>query len=444
MLAHHLIRRKRDGDALDPAELADLLRRFQDGSVPDYQMAALLMAIYFQGLSSTELETLVRVIVESGRVVDFGDEPGRRVDKHSTGGVGDKVSLVLAPLAASLGVQVPMMSGRGLGHSGGTVDKLESISGLRLALPLDAFRDQVLRLGLALISQTPEIAPLDGRLYALRDVTATVESVPLIASSIMGKKIAEGIDGLVLDIKVGNGAFLPEEDRALELARTMIGIGAAHGRRVVALLTAMDRPLGRAVGNALEVAEAIEALRGGGPRDLRDVTVALTAEMLVLGDVAASVAEARGQVEAALDDGRGLEVLARVVEAQGGDPRQVEDPDRLPRAPIRRTVACEEAGQVVTIRTRAIGEAAVALGAGRSVIGQAIDPRVGFMMAVAPGMAVEPGQPLAEVHAADDAAADRAAAAIRAAIVVGWDPGGFRPLVSHRVTSDGMEVLAAP
>jgi len=441
VLAHHLIRRKRDGEALDPAELADLLKRFQRGTVPDYQMAALLMAIYFQGLSPTELDTLVRVIVESGRIVDFAGEPGRRVDKHSTGGVGDKVSLVLAPLAASLGVQVPMMGGRGLGHSGGTVDKLESISGLRMELPLDEFRAQVLRLGLALISQTSEIAPLDGRLYALRDVTGTVESVPLMASSIMGKKLAEGIDGLVLDIKVGNGAFLPGEDLALELAGTMIDIGDAHDRTVVALLTAMDRPLGRAVGNALELAEAIETLRGGGPADLRALTVALTAEMLVLGDVAPSVELARGPVEAALDDGRALEVLVRVVEAQGGDTRQVEDPSRLPRAPVRRVVPSETAGHVVAIDTRAIGEAAVALGAGRSEVGQSIDPRVGFLMEVAPGMAVVRGQPLAEVHAADEAAAGRAASAIQAAVVVGPEAGRFRPLISHRVTSAGVERL---
>lgn len=442
MLAHHLIQRKRDGQALDPEEMAALLRRYQDGTVPDYQMAAFLMAVYFQGLSPLELETLVRVIVESGRVVDFSGEPGRRIDKHSTGGVGDKVSLVLAPLAASLGVQVPMMSGRGLGHSGGTVDKLESIAGLRLDLSLEAFRDQVLRLGLAMISQTEEIAPLDGRLYALRDVTGTVESIPLLASSIMGKKIAEGIDGLVLDIKVGNGAFLPEEDRALELARTMIAIGEAYDRKVVALLTAMDRPLGHAVGNALEVAEAIETLSGSGPPDLREVTVSLTAEMLMLADIAGSLEAARAQADAALADGRALEALIRVVEAQGGDTRQVEDPARLPKAPVHLPVPCVRSGYVAAIRTRRLGEAAVALGAGRSVLGQSIDPRVGFILAVAPGDAVEPDQPLAEVHAADEAAADRAVATIQAAIVVGPEPASFRPLISHRVTGAGVEPLA--
>jgi pyrimidine-nucleoside phosphorylase len=439
--AYQLIRRKRDGEVLDPDAFAGFLRAFQDGTIPDYQMAALLMAIYFRGLSPTELQTLVRVMVESGRVVDFSGEPGHRVDKHSTGGVGDKVSLVLAPLAAALGVQVPMMSGRGLGHSGGTVDKLEAIPGFRMDLSLDAFRAQVLRMGLALISQTPEIAPLDGRLYSLRDVTATVESIPLMASSIMSKKIAEGIDGLVLDIKVGNGAFLPEEARALELAETMIAIGEEHGRRVVALLTAMDRPLGRAVGNALEVVEAVAALRGGGPPDLRQVTVALTAEMLVLAEAASSLEDGRRQAAAALDDGRALDMLRRVVEAQGGDARAIDEPERLPRAPVRRTVAAKRSGRVA-MATRALGEAAVALGAGRAALGDPVDPRVGFVLAVSAGDRVEAGEPLCEVHAADEAAADRAVAAVQAAIGVDDGEPDLRPLLSHRVTAGGVERLA--
>lgn len=441
MLPYQLIRRKRDGEALDPDAFADVLRGFQAGSVPDYQMAALLMAIYFRGLTPPELGTLVRVMVESGQVVDFAGSPGRRIDKHSTGGVGDKVSLVLAPLAAALGVQVPMMSGRGLGHSGGTVDKLESIPGLRMELSLEAFRAQVLDLGLALISQTPQIAPLDGKLYALRDVTATVESIPLMASSIMSKKVAEGIDGLVLDVKVGNGAFLPEEARALELARTMIAIGQEYGRHVVALLTAMDRPLGRAVGNALEVGEAMECLRGGGPSDLREVTVALTAEMLVLGDVADSLDDGRRHAGAALDDGRALDLFARVVEAQGGDPRVIDHPERLPRAPVQRVVDADAAGRVVSMDTRALGELAVALGAGRAELGAAVDPRVGFVLEVGPGDEVERGQALAVVHTADEASAQGAADAVRNALRIGDGSGDYRPLVSHRVTADGVERL---
>lgn len=437
MIASQLIRRKRDGDSLEPDELRAFLDGFDGGAVTDYQMAAFLMAVHFQGLDDRELNVLVDAILASGNRVRF--DAGRHVDKHSTGGVGDTVSLVLAPLVAALGVPVPMMSGRGLGHSGGTVDKLESIPGIRLDLSLDEFREQVDALGLALISQTPEIAPLDGKLYALRDVTATVESVPLIASSIMSKKVAEGIDGLVLDVKVGNGAFLPQEDRALELARTMIGIGAAQGLDVVALITAMDRPLGRAVGNALEVAEALETLRGAGPPDLRAVTVALAAEMLVLGGAAPGREAARGLAESALDDGRGLDRFREVVEAQGGDPAAIDDPTRLPTAPVRRSAESERAGRVVAMDTRAIGEAAVALGAGRTTVDGGIDPSVGFVMAVGPGDEVEPGQPLAEVHAADESSAAVAARALRDAIAIGDGEPGFRPLVSHRVTADGTE-----
>jgi pyrimidine-nucleoside phosphorylase len=439
---YELIRRKRDGEALTPEALRRFLEGYHGGALSDYHMAAFLMAVYFRGLSAAELDAVVDVILASGRRVDFDGAPGRRVDKHSTGGVGDKVSLVLAPLAASLGVQVPMMSGRGLGHSGGTVDKLESIPGLRMGLSLAEFRDQVLARGLALISQTPEIAPLDGRLYALRDVTATVESVPLIASSIMSKKIAEGIDGLVLDVKVGNGAFLPDEDRALELARTMIDIGTGRGLDVVALVTAMDRPLGRAIGNALEVAESVDVLRGGGPDDLREVTLALTAEMVVAAGLTDDVDAAASEAAGALDDGRALAKLREVVEAQGGDPSVIDDPERLPRAPVVRAVAAAAGGRVVAMDTRAIGEASVELGAGRAALEDEIDPRVGFVMAVGPGDPVEPGQPLAMVHAADDAGADAAAAALRDAIGIGEGSGSFRPLISHRVTAGGVEPLA--
>lgn len=437
-----LIRLKREGRELPPEDFRALLRRYAAGDLPDYQMAAFLMAVYFRGLSSAEVGVLVDEIIASGSRVDFAAAPGRRVDKHSTGGVGDKVSLVLAPLVAALGVQVPMMSGRGLGHTGGTVDKLESIPGFRMDLSLARFRQQVLELGTALISQTPEIAPLDGKLYALRDVTATVESVPLIAASIMSKKIAEGIDGLVLDVKVGSGAFLPEEDEALALARTMIELGAAHGCDVVGLVTAMDRPLGRAVGNALEVAEAVRALQGQGPDDLREVTVALAGEMLVLGGVAGTAAEGRAMAAGALDAGRGFPVFRRVVEAQGGDPAVLDDPDRLARAPVIGTATAERGGRVEAVDTRAVGEAAVALGAGRSSKEDAIDPAVGFVMRVRPGDSVEAGSALAEVHAADEAAAERATAEIRKAVRIGAGDVVQRPLVSHRVTRGGVERLA--
>ena len=441
MRPYALILRKRDGGEIPPADLRRFLRGYQEGEVPDYQVAAFLMAVFYRGLTGAELGALVEEILTSGRRVDFGGAPGRRVDKHSTGGVGDKVSLILAPLVASLGVQVPMMSGRGLGHSGGTVDKLESIPGFRMDLDLDRFRAQVLDLGTALISQTPEIAPLDGRLYALRDVTATVESVPLIAASIMSKKIAEGIDGLVLDVKTGNGAFLPEEARAVELARTMIGIGADHGREVVALITAMDRPLGVAVGNSLELVEAIETLRGGGPPDVREVTLALAAEMLVMGGVAGDRDEARRQAEAALDDGRGLARLREVVAAQGGDPSVIDDPGALPGAPVVLEVGARTAGRVLSMDTRAIGAAAVDLGAGRASLGDPIDHRVGFMIRVKPGDDVGRGGPLAVIHAGDDASAARASEVILRAIRIGAGEADPRPLVSHRVTAGGVEAL---
>ncbi|HSH44519.1 MAG TPA: thymidine phosphorylase [Longimicrobiales bacterium] len=439
-----LIRRKRDGGEIPVPALRTFLRGYSAGEVPDYQVSAFLMATVFRGLGNAELETLVEIILESGRRVDFGDAPGRRVDKHSTGGVGDKVSLVLAPLVASLGVQVPMMSGRGLGHTGGTVDKLESIPGFRMDLPLDRFRAQVLETGAALISQTPEIAPLDGRLYALRDVTATVESIPLIAASIMSKKIAEGIDALVLDVKVGNGAFLPDPSDGVALAETMIAIGARYGLEVVALQTAMDRPLGVAVGNALEVVEAVEALRGGGPDDLREVTVALAGEMLALGGAADSPEAGRDLAGGALDDGRALETMAAILSAQGGDPRVLEDPTRLPGAPVRAALEADRAGLLLAMDTRALGDVAVSLGAGRRQVGDAVDPAVGFRVLAKPGDRVEPGQPLVEVHARDHVAADRALEALRSAITVGEGDVVRAPLVSRRITRAGSEPLSYP
>src|SRR5215210_7562396 len=291
MVIPQLIEHKRDGRALSPDQWSHLVRAYVAGEVPDYQMSALLMAIFFRGLEPEELAALTDAMIDSGDRLRFDGHPIPVADKHSTGGVGDKVSLLLAPMVASCGVAVPMMSGRGLGHTGGTLDKLEAIPGFRTNLSLEQARAQVDRLGCAMLGQTPEIAPADKRLYALRDVTATVESIPLIAASIMSKKLAEGLNGLVLDVKTGSGAFLTDPDRAIELARTMIGLGEARGCPTVALLTAMDRPLGRACGNALEVEEAIEGLRGGGPPDLMEVTYALAAEMLVLVRAAPDLAE---------------------------------------------------------------------------------------------------------------------------------------------------------
>jgi pyrimidine-nucleoside phosphorylase len=428
-----LVRRKREGESLDADEIRAFFEDYARGSVEEYQMSAFLMAVYFQGMSPAELTALVDVMLMSGATADLSGVPGIKVDKHSTGGVGDKVSIILAPLVASLGVPVPMMSGRGLGHTGGTVDKLESIPGFRTDLTLGEYRQQMERLGCALIAQTAEVAPLDRRLYALRDVTGTVESIPLIASSIMSKKLAEGIDALVLDVKLGNGAFMPDRRRAAELARTMIGIGEARGKRVVALLTAMDRPLGDAIGNALEIEECVHALRGGGPPDLRQVTLALAAEMLVLGGAAAQLDDARQRAAAALDDGRALEKMRLIIEAQGGNASVLDDPAILPDAAARRVIEAACGGRITTMDVRAIGEAAVALGAGRAALGDSIDPGVGLHLTAKTGDTVEAGQPLGTVFARDAASAEAAARAVLAAISVGDGSVDALPLIVERI-----------
>jgi len=442
VVAYQTIQRKRDGLELEAAELEGFFRAYGAGTVPDYQMAAFLMAVFFRGLSPAELAALVEVNLRSGAVVDLSDVSARKVDKHSTGGVGDKVSIPLAPLVSCLGVAVPMISGRGLGHTGGTLDKLETIPGFRTDLSLAEFRRQVAGIGSALIGQTGEIAPLDRKLYALRDVTGTVESIPLIASSIMGKKLAEGIDALLLDVKRGPGAFLPELDRALLLARTMIAIGERYGREVVALVTAMDRPLGYAVGNALEIEESILLLQGEGPPDLRQLTLAQAAEMLVLGGVAASLDAGQRLAEQALADGRALAQLRRIVEAQGGNPAVADDPALLPQAPVQKVVEAERDGWVAEVAARAIGEAAVALGAGRATLDAAIDAAVGFHITAKPGDRVGRGQPLATVHARTPAQGQAGAAALRVAIrIAGEEPAAALPLISHRVTRAGVAEL---
>ncbi|HEX6641997.1 MAG TPA: thymidine phosphorylase [Thermoanaerobaculia bacterium] len=438
-----VIERKRDGAEIPAGDLRAFFDAYLAGTVQDYHVAAFLMAVMFRGMSSRELASLLAVMMESGDTVDFGDARAISVDKHSTGGVGDKVSLVLAPLAACLGVRVPMISGRGLGHTGGTLDKLEAIPGFRTDLSLDRFRAQVDRLGCCLIGQTAEIAPLDRRLYALRDVTGTVESIPLISASIMGKKLAEGIGGLVLDVKRGSGAFLPELDRGLELARTMVGLGAAAGCRVVALMTAMDRPLGHAIGNALETEEAILSLRGEGPADLRELTLAQTAEMLLLAGIERDRDVALVRAAAALDDGRALEKMRAIVEAQGGNPAVLDDPGLLPQAEVRATLETDRAGYIGAMDVRAIGRAAVTLGAGRAAVDDRIDPGVGFHVTAKPGMQVRAGDAFATVYASSEAAAAAGVEALRNAIpIVDSAAEAPLPLVSHRVTVDGVEQLA--
>ncbi len=435
MLPYEIIHRKRDGEEVPPEAMAELVEGYARGRVPDYQMAAFCMAVFFRGLSPAELDALTRAMLLSGDVLDLSALPGPKVDKHSTGGVGDKVSIALAPLAAACGLVVPMISGRGLGHTGGTLDKLESIPGFRVDLPVDRFREILGRVGACLVGQTDRLAPADRKLYALRDVTATVESIPLIAASIMSKKLAEGIDALVLDVKVGSGAFMKRLDDARTLARTLAGIGRAMGKRTTALVTAMDEPLGRAVGNALEVAEAVELLRGGGPADLRAVTVELVAEMLLLGGRSAGLAEARRLAGAAIADGSGLAKLRAIVEAQGGDPAAVDDPGRLPRAPRRLEVASPASGAVQAIDAEALGLAAVALGAGRRRIEDAVDPAAGLVVHKKLGEPVEAGEPLATLHAGDAGAEppERAAERVRRAYRIGKQAVPAEPLVVERI-----------
>jgi pyrimidine-nucleoside phosphorylase len=377
----------------------------------------------------------------SGDTLAFAPGAPPRIDKHSTGGVGDKVSLVLAPLVSALGVWVPMMSGRGLGHTGGTLDKLESIPGFRTALTLAEARHLVETLGCALFGQTAEIAPADKRMYALRDATATVSAVPLIAASIMSKKLAEDLTGLVLDVKTGSGAFLPELDRGLELAQRMIALGEAEGVRTVALVTAMDRPLGRACGNALEVEEAVLTLRGEGPDDLRAVTFALGAEMLLLAGRATDAAEAHALMAGALADGSAARQFQRIIEAQGGNPGVVDDPAVLPQAPRSAVFEAPREGVVAEVSPRRIGRGIIDLGGGRRTMEDTVDPAVGFVITARPGDRVERGSPLATVFARDAAGLAAGRQALLEAVRIADEASAPLPLVSHRVTAAGVEAL---
>ncbi len=428
-----LVARKRDGGRLSEDEIARLVRALGDGELADYQMSALLMAIFFRGMDDAETVALTRAMLHSGDVLDLSGVPGRKVDKHSTGGVGDKVSICLAPLVAACGVPVPMVSGRGLGHTGGTLDKLEAIPGFDVALDVGAFARIVREVGTCMIGQTERIAPADKRIYALRDVTATVESIPLIVASILSKKLAEGIDALVLDVKVGRGAFMKTQDDARALATALVRVGTAAGKRVSALLTDMSAPLGRTVGNAIETREAIEVLHGRGPGDLVACTLALGEEMLIAGGAAASAAEARTKLEAAIASGAAAEVLARMIAAQKGDPAVVNDPGRLPAAPVVVDVAAQDEGYVVAVDPLEIGLSAVALGAGRTRADQRVDPAVGIELAAVRGDRVDRGAPLARIHArrADDAraAVDR----VRAAFRLGPAPAEAPALVLERI-----------
>jgi pyrimidine-nucleoside phosphorylase len=428
-----LLAKKRDGRVHEAGEIRRLIAALGTGELTDYQMSAWLMAAFLKGLDERETLELTDAMLESGVVLDLKDVPGTKVDKHSTGGVGDKVSIALAPLVAACGVPVPMVSGRGLGHTGGTLDKLEAIPGFRVDLSIDDYRRIVREVGTCMIGQTREIAPADKRIYALRDVTATVESIPLITASILSKKLAEGIDALVLDVKVGRGAFMKDLDRARALARSLVAVARRGGKGVTAFLTDMDHPLGLTIGNALETAEAIDVLHGRAPADLTEITLVLAAEMLVLGKVARDDAEGRAKAQAAIADGRAAETMRRMISAQHGDPRVVDDLTRLPRAEVVRAIPAARAGWIVDVDPLALGLAGVEMGAGRTRAEQAVDPAVGIVLRATKGVRVEAGAPLCEVHVRSDAAFDAVARRIAGAFTVGDTQVARGPLILETI-----------
>ena len=433
-----IITKKKLGQELTRAEIVEFTRGAADGSIPDYQLAALLMAIRLNGMNARETTDLTLAMRDSGDVCDLSAIPGVKVDKHSTGGVGDTTTLILAPLVAACGVPVAKMSGRGLGHTGGTLDKLESIAGLSVTLTEEQFVRQVNEIGLAVIGQTASLAPADKTLYALRDVTATVDSLPLIASSIMSKKLASGADAIVLDVKTGSGALMETVDDAIALARAMAEIGQLSGKPVRALVTGMSQPLGTHVGNALEVKEAIEVLSGQVKGDLLEVALLLGSHMLVLGGQAAEVDSARAMLVAALESGAGLAKLRAMITAQGGDASCVDDVSLLPQPAVIREVRVGREGYIAAMDTQALGYAAQAMGAGRVRKTDTIDPSVGYILPVRIGDRVTADTPLCTLYARSDEDAAKAEAAIRAAIIIGDKPVERPPLCCAVVTADGV------
>ncbi|MDO8543668.1 MAG: thymidine phosphorylase [Opitutaceae bacterium] len=427
----HIIARKRDGHALTPEEIASFVRGATDGSWADYQLSAMLMAIFLRGMTPEETAAYTGAMMHSGVTADLSSVKQRKADKHSTGGVGDKVSLHLAPMIAACGVAVPMISGRGLGHSGGTLDKLESIAGFRVDLSFEEYRAQLERIGLCLIGQTRELAPADRKLYALRDVTATVECIPLICASILSKKLAEGTDVLVGDVKFGRGAFMKTKADARRLAQELVSVATSMGTPMRAVLTAMHEPLGRTVGNALEVVESIACLHGRGPADTMAVTYAVAEQMLVLAGAAGSTAEARSKLEQTITSGAARRKFSEVIEAQGGDARVIDEPARLPQARLKEPLRATRAGFVGDVDAMGVALAALRLGAGRSRAEDRVDPAVGVSDLVKIGERIEAGAPLCVVHANNEAALGDAREMLARAIVVGDAPGTVPSLVAE-------------
>jgi pyrimidine-nucleoside phosphorylase len=430
-----IIAAKRDKLPLSPEEIQRFVRSYVAGQVADYQMSALLMASFLNGLSDEECMALTHAMLHSGTVVVLDDVPGFKVDKHSTGGVGDKVSLCLAPIVAAAGVPVPMISGRGLGHTGGTLDKLEAIPGFRTDLSIARFREIVREVGACLIGQTADLAPADKRIYGLRDVTATVECIPLIVASILSKKLAEGIDGLVLDVKVGRGAFMATEEKARALATALVRVGTLGGKKVVAHLTQMDDPLGVAVGNANETREAIDVLHGKGPADLVACNELLAVEMIRMGGRAATDDEARALVREVISSGKAARTFERLIEAQGGDPRVVEDPSLLAVAGEEVVVRADRAGIVQRVDTKALGIASVLLGAGRQRAEDVVDHAVGLSIVAKSGSEVRPGDALVKIHVRQASDAAKIAERVRAAYEIGEGKPVVAPLHLGRITA---------
>ena len=428
-----VIRKKRDGGELSRSEIESLVNAYTTGDIPDYQVSAWLMAVVLRGMTRAETAALTDAMLRSGEILDLSSLSGKKVDKHSTGGVGDKTSLVLAPLAAAAGVVVPMISGRGLGHTGGTLDKLEAIPGFNVNLPVAEFRRVLETCGCAMIGQTAEIAPADRKLYALRDVTGTVESPYLICASIMSKKLAEGIDALVLDVKTGSGAFMKKEKDAAFLAELMVETGERMGKQVVALITDMDQPLGCMIGNALEVVEVVDVLRGEGPEDLRQLCLELAGWMLHLGGVSATVAEGKKRSEKLISSGEALDKFRQMVEMQGGDPRVIDDPKKLPQAQHTMTLSSPSDGYLVSLQCEEIGTACVILGGGRERKEDAVDPTVGIVLHKKVGDAVSAGEPLATIHYNAEARAQRAGELLTNSYQIADSPAHEKRPLIHRV-----------
>ena len=428
MRMYDIIQKKRNGGALSDAEIHWVIENYVAGNIPDYQVAALCMAIYFQGMNLEETTALTFAVRDSGERLDFSDIKGLRVDKHSTGGVGDKTSLIVAPIVASFGVKVAKMSGRGLGHTGGTIDKLEAIPGFQTDLPVETFKEIVNDIGIAIVGQNAELAPADKLLYALRDVTATVDSLPLIVSSIMGKKLAADDDCIVLDVKTGSGSFMKTAEKSRELAEWMVAIGKKAGKRMRALITDMDRPLGFAIGNSLEVVEAIHTLQGKGPQDLTELCVALAAHILELAEKGDYVT-CEKMVRGAIADGTGLNMLARMVKAQGGNDDWILHPEKFPTAKYSRIVTASEDGYIVGVDTEGYGVASLLLGAGRNTKEDVIDFAAGIILKAKTGDFVKVGDPIAVLYSDKESGFDSAEARLRAATRIGQDKPQEMPLV---------------